>query len=233
MLGPAGGAAAGSYTRWHQLTISSAKQHRLHAWRPRENSAGKPALAIASPVFGIGASLATNVAAGWHHGSAGALVAAQPPVPWCRVWRPSSGWSAALVSAAPVLVTAAPSRHLATAPHQAAMTADDAVVSTYLHGRDGDGDAHRSASWQRSSASAAPGSPPWSDHSTESVTQPTNMPVWSSGLGAGLAGDVIDKYLPHDLVRIGLASLEAKGIYYSHNGRQAGRMIQSGDPSAG
>jgi hypothetical protein len=44
------------------------------------NSAAKPALAIVSLVFGIGATLAMNVAAGWHHGSAGALVAALPPV---------------------------------------------------------------------------------------------------------------------------------------------------------
>lgn len=33
-----------------------------------------------SLVFGIGATLAMNVAAGWHHGSASALVAALPPV---------------------------------------------------------------------------------------------------------------------------------------------------------
>ena len=33
-----------------------------------------------SLVFGISATLAMNVAAGWHHGSAGALVAALPPV---------------------------------------------------------------------------------------------------------------------------------------------------------
>ena len=45
--------------------------------RPQQR---EPALAIVSLVFGIGATLAMNVAAGWHHGSAGALVAALSPV---------------------------------------------------------------------------------------------------------------------------------------------------------
>lgn len=59
------------------LMIVSASMALLEAAR---NSASKPALAIVSLVFGIGATLAMNVAAGWHHGSAGALVAALPPV---------------------------------------------------------------------------------------------------------------------------------------------------------
>ena len=59
------------------LMIISASVALLEAAR---NSAGKPALAIVSLVFRIGATLAMNVAAGWHHGSAGALVAALPPV---------------------------------------------------------------------------------------------------------------------------------------------------------
>lgn len=59
------------------LMIVSASMALLEAAR---NSAAKPALAIVSLVFGIGATLAMNVAAGWHHGSAGALVAALPPV---------------------------------------------------------------------------------------------------------------------------------------------------------
>ena len=55
--------------------IISASMALLEAAR---NSAAKPALAIVSLVFGIGATRAMNVAAGWHHGSAGALVAALP-----------------------------------------------------------------------------------------------------------------------------------------------------------
>jgi hypothetical protein len=62
------------------LMIVSASMALLEAAR---NSAAKPALAIVSLVFGIGATLAMNVAAGWHFGSAGVLVAALPPVAWC------------------------------------------------------------------------------------------------------------------------------------------------------
>ena len=57
------------------VMIVSASMTLLEAAR---NSAAKPALAVVSLVFGIGATLAVNVAAGWHHGSAGALVAALP-----------------------------------------------------------------------------------------------------------------------------------------------------------
>ena len=57
------------------LMIVSASMALLEAAR---NSAAKPALAIVSLVFGIGATLAMNVTAGWHHG--GALVAALPPL---------------------------------------------------------------------------------------------------------------------------------------------------------
>lgn len=118
--------------------IVSASMARLEAAR---NSTAKPALAIVSLVFGIGATLAMNVAAGWHHGSAGALVAALPPV--------------ALVLSLETLMSVArrtrergagtndgrPEPLPRHCPHQVAMTADDAVISAYLHGRDCDGDA--------------------------------------------------------------------------------------------
>jgi len=81
------------------------------------------------------------VAAGWHHGSAGALVAALPPVALVlsletlmglvrrsREHRADSGDGQAESSRG-------------QCPHQVAMTADEAVVSAYLHGRDCDGDA--------------------------------------------------------------------------------------------
>jgi hypothetical protein len=119
------------------LMIVSASMALLEAAR---NSAAKPALAIVSVVFGIGATLATNVAAGWHHGSAGALVAALPPV-------------ALVLSLETLMGLVRRSRQLDVSrgdgragpragqcPHQVAMTADDAVVSAYLHGRDCDGD---------------------------------------------------------------------------------------------
>lgn len=119
------------------LMIVSASMALLEAAR---NSAAKPALAIVSLVFGIGATLAMNVAAGWHHGSAGALVAALPPVALVLSLETLMG-----------LVRRSCERSAGTAdgrdapvpgrcPHQVATTADDAVVSAYLHARDCDGD---------------------------------------------------------------------------------------------
>jgi hypothetical protein len=119
------------------LMIVSASMALLEAAR---NSAAKPALAIVSLVFGIGATLAMNVAAGWHHGSTGALVAALPPVALVLSLETLIG-----------LVRRSHERGVSTSdcqtepppgqcPHQVAMTADDAVVSAYLHGRDCDGD---------------------------------------------------------------------------------------------
>jgi uncharacterized protein DUF2637 len=117
------------------LMIVSASMALLEAAR---NSAAKPALAIVSLVFGIGTTLAMNVAAGWHHGGAGALVAALPPV-------------ALVLSLETLIGLVRRSREHGVSPdhghaepwpgqcpHRVAMTADDAVVSAYLHGRDCD-----------------------------------------------------------------------------------------------
>jgi hypothetical protein len=62
------------------LMIVSASMALLEAAR---NSAAKPALAIVLLVFGIGATLVMNVAAVWHHGSAGALTRRYRPWPLC------------------------------------------------------------------------------------------------------------------------------------------------------
>ena len=119
------------------LMIVSASMVLLEAAR---NSAIKPALAIVSLVFGIGATLAINVAAGWHHGSAGALVAALPPVALVLILETLMG----LVRRSRELeVSRGDGRagpRPGQCPHQVAMTADDAVVSAYLHGRDCDCD---------------------------------------------------------------------------------------------
>jgi len=58
------------------LMIVSASMALLEAAR---NSAAKPALAVVSLVFGLGATLAMNVAAGWRHGSAGRSAATGGP----------------------------------------------------------------------------------------------------------------------------------------------------------
>ena len=95
--------------------------------------APKPPLAMVSLVAGIGSTLAMNIVAGLHISAGGALVAALPPVAFVlsletlmgivRLARAGDGAS-----------------HLTAAdgqcPHQVAMSAEDAVVTAYLHARD-------------------------------------------------------------------------------------------------
>lgn len=95
--------------------------------------APKPPLAMVSLVAGIGSTLAMNIVAGLHVSAGGALVAALPPVAFVlsletlmgivRLARADDGAS-----------------HLTATggqcPHQVAMSAEDAVVTAYLHARD-------------------------------------------------------------------------------------------------
>jgi hypothetical protein len=95
--------------------------------------APKPPLAMVSLVTGIGSTLAMNIVAGLHISAGGALVAALPPVAFVlsletlmgivRLARAGDGAS-----------------HLTATdgqcPHQVAMSAEDAVVTAYLHARD-------------------------------------------------------------------------------------------------
>ena len=95
--------------------------------------APKPPLAMVSLVTGIGSTLAMNIVAGLHISAGGALVAALPPVAFVlsletlmgivRLARAGDGIS-----------------HLTATddqcPHQVAMSAEDAVVTAYLHARD-------------------------------------------------------------------------------------------------
>jgi hypothetical protein len=95
--------------------------------------APKPPLAMVSLVAGIGSTLAMNIVAGLHISAGGALVAALPPVAFVlsletlmgivRLARAGNGAS-----------------HLTATdgqcPHQVAMSAEDAVVTAYLHARD-------------------------------------------------------------------------------------------------
>jgi len=91
------------------VMIVSASMTLLEAAR---NSAAKPALAVVSLVFGIGATLAVNVAAGWHHGSAGALVAALPAAALVLSLENANGIGTPLP---PAPATARPSQRTATA----------------------------------------------------------------------------------------------------------------------
>ena len=95
--------------------------------------APKPPLAMVSLVTGIGSTLAMNIVAGLHISAGGALVAALPPVAFVlsletlmgivRLARAGDGAS-----------------HLTATdgqcPHQVAMSAEDAIVTAYLHARD-------------------------------------------------------------------------------------------------
>jgi len=116
------------------LMLVSASMALLEASR---NAGTRPPLAVVSLVFGIGATLAMNVAAGWHHGTAGALVAALPPV--------------ALVLSLETLLGLVRRARQRTAdgsspatpgqcPHLVAVSADEAVMTAFLHGRDCLGD---------------------------------------------------------------------------------------------
>lgn len=95
--------------------------------------APKPPLAMVSLVAGIGSTLAMNIVAGLHISAGGALVAALPPVAFVlsletlmgivRLARAGDGAS-----------------HLTASdgqcPHQVAMSAEDAILTAYLHARD-------------------------------------------------------------------------------------------------
>jgi len=112
------------------LMIVTASLAILDAIRHR---APKPPLAMVSLVTGIGSTLAMNIVAGLHISAGGALVAALPPVAFVlsletlmgivRLARAGDGVS-----------------HLTATggqcPHQVAMSAEDAVVTAYLHARD-------------------------------------------------------------------------------------------------
>lgn len=89
----------------------------------------KPRLAMVSLTVGIGATLAMNVVAGLANSPGGALVAALPPV--------------ALVLSLETLMALVrrarggqPEARDGQCPHAVALSADDAVVAAYLHGRD-------------------------------------------------------------------------------------------------
>lgn len=98
------------------------------------NGVRKPRLAMCSLATGIGSTVAMNVVAGLAHSAGGALVAALPPVALVLSLETLMG-----------LVRRAgggqPDTRDDQCPHAVARTADEAVVTAYLHGRDCDGKA--------------------------------------------------------------------------------------------
>ncbi len=112
------------------LMIITASLALLEAAR---NGGSKPKLAIVSLLVGIGSTVAMNVVAGLAHGVGGALVASLPPVALVLSLETLMG----LVRRA--RAGGQPGRVQATAgkcPHRVAGSADEAVLTAYLHGRD-------------------------------------------------------------------------------------------------
>ena len=95
--------------------------------------APKPPLAMVSLVAGIGSTLAMNIVAGLHISAGGALVAALPPVAFVLSLE-------TLMGIVRLARAGDGANHLTATdgqcPHQVAMSAEDAIVTAYLHARD-------------------------------------------------------------------------------------------------
>jgi len=108
------------------LMILTASLALLDAIR---NRARKPPLAMLSLAVGIGATVAMNVVAGSVHGAGGALVASLPPVAFVLSLE-------TLMGIVRLARGGQPDTRDDHCPHAVASSADEAVVTAYLHGRD-------------------------------------------------------------------------------------------------
>lgn len=103
-----------------------------------KNHTRVPRLAIVGLAFGIGATLAMNVAAGARHGVAGALVSAMPAVALVLAYE----LLMILVRGGQPRPTAdQPPASEKPCPHGVAASPDEAIVIRWLHGRDCEGEA--------------------------------------------------------------------------------------------
>jgi hypothetical protein len=92
-----------------------------------------PRLTIAGLVVAIGVTLAMNVAAGWHHGAGGRLVAGWPALAFLLALEALSNLlRRGRDGECPQLVPAAGGH----CPHGVAGTAEEAVLNAYSHARD-------------------------------------------------------------------------------------------------
>ena len=110
------------------LVILGASAALLDAARRRH---GLPLLAALSLVAGVGVTLAMNVAAGWHHGTAGALVAGWPAVAFILALESLAGM-VRRSQAAPTPAPPDPCDHLL--PDSA--TEAEQIVAAFFHARD-------------------------------------------------------------------------------------------------
>jgi hypothetical protein len=112
----------------------------------RNRAPRKPRLAMVSLAVGIGATVAMNVTAGQVYGAGGALVASLPPVAFVLSLE-------TLMGIVRLARGGQPEARDGQCPHGVPLTADEAVVTAYLHTRDCLGEAasqrHLSASFDR------------------------------------------------------------------------------------
>ena len=98
---------------------------------------GVPLLAVLSLAAGVGVTLAMNVAAGWHHGAAGALVAGWPAVAFILALESLAG----MVRRSQLAAAPEPAPPPEDCPHAVAATAplDERALAAWLHIRDCEG----------------------------------------------------------------------------------------------
>jgi hypothetical protein len=113
------------------LVILGASAALLDAARRRQ---GMPGLVVVSLIAGVGVTLAMNVAAGWHHGTAGALVAGWPAVAFILALESLAGMVRR--GQAPAAVP-----RPAHCPHEVAESAplDKRALAAWLHIRECEG----------------------------------------------------------------------------------------------
>jgi hypothetical protein len=101
-----------------------------------QQQAPRPGLAVWSLGFGIVATVAMNVASGWHHGYGGALVSALAPVALVLSYETLMGMVRRGRQCAETEQPAAIDGDVAVCPHGVAETREDAAVAAFLHARD-------------------------------------------------------------------------------------------------
>lgn len=97
---------------------------------------GRPALAVSSLTFGIVATVAMNVASGWHHGYGGALVSALAPVALVLSYETLMGMVRRGRQNVPDRPPVAAAGQPAGCSHGVAQNAEEAALAAFLHARD-------------------------------------------------------------------------------------------------
>lgn len=101
-----------------------------------QQGAPRPKLAVGALAFGIVATVAMNVASGWHHGYGGALVSALAPVALVLSYETLMGMVRRGRQQSDTNEPEATDDAVAACPHGVADTAEDAALAAYLHHRD-------------------------------------------------------------------------------------------------